>query len=216
MIWIEGQLVSEGPGEVYGERMIQGYRIWDPKRSKLSALFHHGVELELQFGQRVLYLGAANGTTVSHVADYTEVVYAVEIAPRPMQDLLVVAESRRNIIPILADARRPEIYRPLVEEVDLIYQDIASPWQTAILLPNMEFLKEGGTAVLMLKPRSIDVARDPDELFLEAERELGQGGLEVSSKVRLSPYYPDHCAFICRKSQRESGRRSSEERMDRK
>ncbi len=200
MIWIEGQLVSEGPGGVYGERMIQGYRAWDPKRSKLAALFHRGAELELQAGHRVLYLGAANGTTVSHVADYTEVVYAVEIAPRPLQDLLVVAESRKNIIPILADARRPEVYRSLVEEVDLIYQDVASPWQVAILLKNLGFLKEGGTAVLILKPRSIDVTRDPGDLFLEAERELVQGELDILSRVMLFPYYPDHCAFICRKT----------------
>ena len=62
---------------------------------------------------RVLYLGAANGTTVSHVADYVDVVYAVEFAPRPMQDLLEVCRRRRNIIPIMADAARPEQYAPL-------------------------------------------------------------------------------------------------------
>jgi len=199
MIWIDGHLVSMGPGGVYGERMLQGCRVWDPKRSKLSALYHLGTELELGPDHRVLYLGAANGTTVSHVADYVEVVYAVEIAPRPMQDLLVVGGSRKNIIPILADAGRPEIYRPLVEEVDLLYQDVASPRQVSILFGNSCFLKEGGTAVLMLKPRSIDVTRPPEDVFREAQTEIEEGGFRILDRVRLTPYYPDHIAFLCRR-----------------
>ena len=199
MIWIDGHLVSEGPGGVYGERMLQGCRVWDPKRSKLAALYHGGTDLELGPDHRVLYLGAANGTTVSHVADYTEVVYAVEVAPRPMQDLLVVAGSRNNIVPILADAGRPALYRPLVEEVDLVYQDVASPRQVSILLANSCFLKKSGTAVLMLKPRSIDVTRPPEDIFREAQTEIEEGGLRVRDRVLLSPYYPDHLAFLCRR-----------------
>lgn len=108
MIWIGDHLVSEGPGGVYGERTVQGYRLWSPKRSKLAALYHLGKGIDLENYHRVLYLGAANGTTVSHIADYVEVVYAVEPAPRPMQDLMVVARQRKNIIPIMADARKPE------------------------------------------------------------------------------------------------------------
>jgi fibrillarin-like pre-rRNA processing protein len=38
-----------------------------------------------------------------------------------MQDLLVVAQTRKNIIPLMADARKPERYLPLVEKVDIIY-----------------------------------------------------------------------------------------------
>jgi len=199
MIWIDGHLVSKGPGGVYGERMLRGCRVWAPKRSKLAALYHLGTELDLGPDHRVLYLGAANGTTVSHVADYVEVVYAVEVAPRPMQDLLVVGGSRKNIIPILADAGRPEVYRPLVEEVDLLYQDVASPRQVSILFANSCFLKDGGTAVLMLKPRSIDVTRPPEDVFREAQAEIEDGGFRILDRVRLSPYYPDHIAFLCRK-----------------
>src|SRR5512138_3007129 len=110
MIWIGDVLVSQGEGGVYDERMLSGARVWDPYRSKLSALYHTGQGIDLQPGWRVLYLGAANGTTVSHVADYTEAVYAVEFAPRPMQDLLGVARRRKNVIPILADAALPETY----------------------------------------------------------------------------------------------------------
>jgi len=108
LIWIGDVLVSQGEGGVYNERLLSGARVWDPYRSKLSALYHVGTGIDLIPGMRVLYLGAANGTTVSHVADYVEVVYAVEFAPRPMQDLLEVCRRRRNIIPIMADASRPE------------------------------------------------------------------------------------------------------------
>ena len=107
MIWIDGVLVSRGEGGVYGERMLGDVRIWDPYRSKLSALYHLGKGVELTNDMRVLYLGAAHGTTVSHVADYAEVVYAVEFAPRPMQDLLEVSRRRMNVVPIMADASLP-------------------------------------------------------------------------------------------------------------
>src|SRR5512147_1156932 len=108
MIWTNGVLVSSGEGGVYGERMTGKYRVWNPYRSKLAALYYLGAGPELEESMRVLYLGAAHGTTVSHVADYVEVVYSVEFAPRPVQDLLEVAKRRDNIVPLMADASRPE------------------------------------------------------------------------------------------------------------
>jgi rRNA 2'-O-methyltransferase fibrillarin (EC 2.1.1.-) len=116
MIRIDGQLVSSGSGGVYNERMVKGYRVWDPYRSKLAALCMLDESLDLAADMKVLYLGAANGTTVSHVADYVDCVYAVEFAPRPLRDLLVVAEKRKNIVPIAGDATRPDRYAPFMEE----------------------------------------------------------------------------------------------------
>lgn len=200
MKWVEGHLVSTGPGGVYGERMLREFRVWDPRRSKFAALYHLGSGPELEEVDRVLYLGAANGTTVSHVADYTGVVYAVEHAPRPFQDLLVVAGQRNNIIPILADAGKPDRYRPIVEHVDLIYQDIASPLQVEILIRNLLFLEPEGNLVLMLKPRSIDVTRSPPDVAGEAHDNLLEGGVAITGEIWLSPYYPDHVAFLCRQS----------------
>ena len=117
--------MSQGSSGVYGERSLQGYRVWDPYRSKLAALYYLSEGIDLTSDLRVLYLGAAHGTTASHVADYVDTVYAVEFSPKPMRDLLEVAERRKNIIPIMADAGDPSAYAPLVEEVDLIYQDVA-------------------------------------------------------------------------------------------
>lgn len=55
-------------------------------------------------GAKVLYLGAASGTTVSHVSDIvgpTGVVYAVEFSHRPGRDLINMAKLRTNVIPIV-------------------------------------------------------------------------------------------------------------------
>jgi fibrillarin-like pre-rRNA processing protein len=86
VIWIGNTLVSDGEAGVYSERILSGKRVWDPYRSKLAALYHLGKGVELTGSMRVLYLGAAHGTTVSQVSDYADVVYAVEKAPFPMQD----------------------------------------------------------------------------------------------------------------------------------
>lgn len=201
MIWIDGALVSRGEGGVYGERMLQGYRVWDPFRSKLGALYFKGASFELTSELKVLYLGAAHGTTVSHVADYTEVVYAIEIAPRPMQDLLEVARRRENVVPIMADALQPESYAPLIEQVDLVYQDVAHPDQVAIAVRNCIFLKPGGAFILILKTRSVDVRRDPAIVLSESESMLAGSGLGIISRTWLEPYHRDHAAVLCRKNE---------------
>jgi hypothetical protein len=72
------------PGEsVYGEKRVSiesegsegdkvkvEYRVWNPFRSKLAAAVLGGVDdIHVAPGKKVLYLGAASGTSVSHVAD---------------------------------------------------------------------------------------------------------------------------------------------------
>ncbi|MDN5340716.1 MAG: fibrillarin-like pre-rRNA processing protein [Euryarchaeota archaeon] len=196
MIRIGNVLVSPGEGGVYGERTLDGYRVWDPYRSKFAALYTLGGGVELTPEMRVLYLGAANGTTVSHVADYVETVYAVEFAPRPMQDLLEVARRRRNIVPIMADANRPEEYAPFMEAVDLLYQDVAQPNQVEIAMRNIVFLKPGGHLVLMLKTRSVDVRQDPAEVLAGARAGL-ERRLDIVDARWLDPYHHDHAAIVC-------------------
>ncbi|WP_292371083.1 fibrillarin-like rRNA/tRNA 2'-O-methyltransferase [Methanoregula sp. UBA64] len=199
MIRIGDVLVSKGEGGVYSERMLDGYRVWDPYRSKLAALYLVGNGIELVSYMKVLYLGAANGTTVSHVADYTEVVYAIEFAPRPMQDLLEVARRRKNVMPILADASCPEQYAMLVEAVDLLYQDVAQPDQAAIAIRNCAFLKKGGYLILMLKTRSVDIRKEPAAVFRDTLDILISAGLTVVESTWLAPYHQDHAAIICKK-----------------
>ena len=196
---IGGTLVSEGAGGVYGERMLDGCRVWDPDRSKLSALWYLDKSTDLKKSDVVLYLGAANGTTVSHVADYVESVYAVEFAPRPMQDLLAVSARRKNIVPIYGDATRPKEYAALLEPADILYQDVAQPNQASIIIRHLPFLKKGGQVILMLKTRSVDIRKTPEEVFAESCAELEAAGLTVEKGVWLNPYHIDHAAIVCRK-----------------
>lgn len=193
--------LPEIPAPVYGERIWQGYRIWDPFRSKLAALILKSrPSLGLFVGSRVLYLGAATGTTVSHVSDIVRegLVYAVEFSPRSMRDLLRLCTARSNIVPILADASRPEGYCALVEIVDMIYQDVAQRNQAEIARLNAErYLRPGGILVFMMKTRSIDVTASPKEVL---ENEIvGLKGLEVQETIDLLPYHHDHWAVIARK-----------------
>ena len=54
------------------------YRVWNPFRSKLAAAILGGVDqIHMPPGSKVLYLGAASGTTVSHVSDIVGPVWAI-------------------------------------------------------------------------------------------------------------------------------------------
>jgi len=179
------------------------YRLWSPYRSKLAAAILRGMRsFSLKRGDSVLYLGAASGTTASYVSDIVGgegVVFCVEFAPRPMKELLRLCELRANMIPILADARRPETYAHLVCEVDFLYQDVAQPDQSDIFCSNARgYLKAGGSGLLMVKSRSVDVARKPEEIFEEEVRGLEACGITVAERVVLDPFVKDHIALVTR------------------
>jgi fibrillarin-like pre-rRNA processing protein len=195
MIWQEGKLVSPGTKSRYGERMCGGYRLWDPQRSKLAALINREPALDLVPEMRALYLGAGHGATVSHLADYLEVVYAVEIAPRPFQDLLRLSGQMENVIPILADAAEPASYAPIVERVHLLYQDVAHPAQAEIALRNRDFLLPNGMLILMLKTACVDSSRPPEEVFSETMERLTRG-YRILRTHWLDPFFPDHAAIL--------------------
>jgi fibrillarin-like pre-rRNA processing protein len=191
------------PGiRVYSERLIEEegteYRLWDPNKSKLAAALLKGLPaLPLQDGQRVLYLGAASGTTVSHVSDlvgHTGGVYCVDFAHRPLRDLVIkVANVRKNIFPILGDARFPTSYRGLLERVDGIYCDIAQPEQAKILADNAAlFLREEGWALLAVKAMSIDSTGEPLKIYAREAEQLRRRGFAVTRVVQLRPFDKAH------------------------
>ena len=179
----------------YGEPTDGEWRAWDTGRSKLGAMLDRGLDTGLAADAAVLYLGAAAGTTVSHVADIAGPTYAVEFAARPARDLLDAAEPRSNLFPLLKDARRPETYAHVVEPVDVVVQDVATRGQAKVALANRQFLDDDGRLLLAVKARSEDVARDPDAVFdevLEALRE----GYEVLETRSLEPFHDDHLAVV--------------------
>ncbi len=181
---------------VYGEPTDGEWRAWNPARSKLGAMLELGMETGLDGGERVLYLGAASGTTVSHVADFAGPTYAVEFAPRPARDLLSVAASRPRLFPLLKDARRPETYAHVVEAgVDAIVQDVATRGQARVALENRRFLADDGRLLLAVKARSEDVAREPVAVFEEITDELA-AEYALLERRRLEPYHADHLAVV--------------------
>ncbi|CQH57238.1 fibrillarin-like rRNA/tRNA 2'-O-methyltransferase [Halobacterium hubeiense] len=193
----DGEEVLATRGEpVYGEPVVEGWRRWDASRSKLGATFAHGLDTGLSGGDGVLYLGAANGTTVSHVADFAGPTYAVEFAPRPVRDLLGVAEDRGNLFPLLKDARKPETYAHVVESrLDAIVQDVATRGQADVALANRQFLADDGRFVGAIKARSEDVTREPEAVFEDVLERLREG-YEVLSTDRLEPHHDDHLAVV--------------------
>ena len=189
----ETGLATQGE-PVYGEQVDGEWRRWDPHRSKLGAMLDRGIETGLEGGERVLYLGAANGTTVSHVSDFAGPTYAVEFAPRPMRDLLSVADSRTNVFPLLKDAHHPDRYTHVVEPVDAVIQDVATRGQAQVALENRRFLDDG-RLIAAIKARSEDVTRDPDSVFEDVLAEL-ETGYEILETQRLEPFHDDHLAVI--------------------
>lgn len=198
MIWKDGILCSPGRA-IKGDRLIGSLRVWPPERSKLAALYYLGTGPEIKKTDQILYLGAASGTTVSFIADYADVVYAVEIAPEPLVKLLDVCSKKVNILPIPADAATPLVYAPLVSTVDLLYQDIAQREQVEIVLKNLFFLKSSGFLILMLKTRSVATQEDPEQICSKAVSKLQCAGLDDIKVTWLDEYHRDHAAIVCAK-----------------
>ena len=193
----ERRLATRGR-PVYGEPTDGAWRAWDVRRSKLGAMLATEMDVGLAGGDRVLYLGAASGTTVGHVADFAGPTYAIEFAARPMRDLLDVATARENLFPLLADARRPETYAHVVESgLDAVIQDVATRGQARVAATNRQFLHEDGRLVLAVKARSEDVTRDPTAVFEDVCTEL-ERTYEILETERLEPFHVDHLAVVAR------------------
>ena len=191
------------PGKTFfGEEEIDGYRVWDVRRSKLGAGLIKRVKLTgIRRGSKVLYLGAAHGFTASYVSDIVGergFVFCVDFAPRVVRDLVYVCEERLNMAPLLVDANKPETYKDRVCSVDVIFQDIAQRRQVEILLKNLRFLKKKGFVLVAIKSRSIDVVRKPSEVFKEVEIKLKKE-LKIIDKKNLAPLERDHMLFVCQK-----------------
>lgn len=180
------------------------YRAWDIYRSKLAAGIKKGLsQIGLKEGDIVLYLGASHGYTPSFVSDIVGThgfVFCVDNAPRVMRDLIFICEERENMAPIMADAAHPEKYKDMVtKEVDLVFQDIAQRNQVDIFLRNCDsYLKKGGFGLLAIKARSIDVSKNPKEIFKKVRAQL-EKKITIVDYRELEPYEKDHAMFVCKK-----------------
>lgn len=204
------------PGEsVYGEKRISvdesvnnddgtttttkvEYRMWNPFRSKLCAAIAGGADnLYMKPGSRVLYLGGASGTSVSHVADLvgpTGYVYAVEFSSRSGRDLITMASRRTNVVPIVEDARQPARYRMIVPMVDVIFADVAQPDQARIVAMNANwFLKVGGGVLISIKANCIDSTAPPAEVFASEVQKMRAESIKPKYQLTLGKQHHNAC-----------------------
>lgn len=202
------------PGHaVYGEKRISvdekkegvdvkvEYRVWNPFRSKIAAAIVGGVEdIHVKPGSKLLYLGAASGTTVSHCSDLVGpegVVYAVEFSHRSGRDLINMAKRRHNVIPIVEDARYPLKYRMLVGMVDCVFADVAQPDQARIVGHNAQyFLKNGGHFVISIKANCIDSTAPAEAVFASEIKKLQAMDFKPIEYVTLEPFERDHAVVV--------------------
>ena len=194
------------PGnQVYNEMLVQyngvEYRIWNPFRSKLAAAIMNDLK-NFPFNQKsdVLYLGVSTGTTISHISDIVNqggTIFGIEHASRVARDFLDrVASHRKNIVPIIQDARKPEEFFSVYKKVDIVYVDIAQPDQTNIAIENCKlYLKSGGYLFLVIKTRSIDVVKDPKRVIKDEMKKLNTL-FEIKQTIDLHPYDKDHAMVI--------------------
>ena len=191
--------------QVYNEKLVKikgtEYRIWNPFRSKLAATIMNGLK-DFPFMQKssVLYLGVSTGTTISHISDIVGqngVIFGVEHTSRVARDFLDrVASHRKNIIPIIQDARKPQEYFSVFKKVDVAYVDIAQPDQTDIAIDNCKmYLKSNGYLFLVIKTRSIDVTKDPKKIISNEIKKL-EPLFEIKQIINLQPYDKDHAIVI--------------------
>ncbi len=189
------------PPPVYGERWTEvaerRYRLFEPGRSKLAAAVVRGWTGDLPApGERWLYLGAATGTTASHVADLVGPdgrVYAVERSVRPFARLLSLSERWPSLRPIMADARDPLAYASLVPPVDGVYADIAQADQLDIIVKNAELLLTGDGARLLIALKTASMGRHRSAVGHReaAERTLADT-VSLFASVPLEPFHKGH------------------------
>jgi fibrillarin-like pre-rRNA processing protein len=203
------------PGRsIYGEALVRRrfegetaeFRSWDPFRSKLSAAVLNRLEhFPFSPGTYCLYLGASTGTTVSHISDIVGNggrIFAVEVAARVARELLEnAAKYRKNIVPIVEDAKHPERYPAIYGKVSVVYADVAQPDQTEIAIQNCDaFLESQGFLFLVVKASSIDVSKSKKQVFQDQLKILEKSNLKTLELIDLEPYDRNHAMIVARKA----------------
>ena len=208
----------------YNERLVQlngeEYRIWKHYRSKLAAGIIHGLEiLPIIEKSRILYLGASQGITVSHVSDMigTEgIIYAVEHSHETAKKLQEeVTSKRKNIKPIIMDAAKPSQYQIIDRKVDVVYVDLDQPNEMEIAILNCKmYLQVGGYLLLMVKTRLVDqyqgkkfIINDKSELVNTIEEintkkyttmDSLKVNFEIIQQINLADFFKEHSLIVAK------------------
>jgi len=196
------------PGKrVYGERLVKidgaEYREWDAHRSKYCAALKSGLTKSIFFsGATVLYLGSAEGTTVSHVSDIVGeegAIFCVDISEIAMKKLAALAEERQNLFPIISDAQITKNYEEYFEKkADTMFQDISQRNQADIFVRNAPLLKKGAFGAIAIKTKSISQAKEKADV-LSGEIKILEKEFEILQVVNLEPFEKHHYLVLVKK-----------------
>jgi len=195
--------------KVYGEELIEiegkEYRFWNPNRSKVAAAIKNGLEdLQIKKGSKILYLGAAEGTTISHLSDIVKekgFIFGVDISARSMRKFLYLAEKRKNLMPILADASQPMTYKEhlTIFAIDALFQDVSQKNQAEIFLKNSRaYLKRNGYGYLSVKVRSISSSEKVDNIVRDVVSKI-EKEFRIIQVITLYPFQKEHAMIYCQK-----------------
>uniref|UniRef100_A0A8C2HWA9 rRNA 2'-O-methyltransferase fibrillarin n=1 Tax=Cyprinus carpio TaxID=7962 RepID=A0A8C2HWA9_CYPCA len=186
---------------VYGEKRINveegetkmEYRAWNPFRSKLAAAILGGIDqIHIKPGAKVMYLGAASGTTVSHVSDIVGPVCLT-------QKLKLSSFTHPHVIPNLYELLSYVEHnrRYFKGMVDVIFADVAQPDQTRIVALNAHnFLKNGGHFVISIKANCIDSTAAPEAVFASEVKKMSAENMKPQEQLTLEPYERDHAVVV--------------------
>ncbi len=193
--------------KVYGERLIregnEEYREWDAYRSKYGAGIKNGLsESIFSSGCTAIYLGSAEGTTVSHVSDIVGekgAIFCVDVSEIAMNKLTKLAETRENLYPILSDAQLTDNYKEYFEtKADAMFQDISQRNQADIFIRNAQFLKKGGLGLLALKTKCISQSEAKEDILV-SEKKILEKEFDIIQTIRLEPYEKHHYLILMKK-----------------
>lgn len=178
-------------------------REWSPHHSKIAAGIMKGLKIfPISEGSRVLYLGSAQGTTVSHLSNIvgeSGLIAGIDVSAKAMQSFMALAEEKGNIIPVLADANKPEKYSELKEiGFDVLCQDVAQKNQAEIFLKNSAYLNERGYGLLSLKLPAISPERNLESIAGK-EKALLEKEFNVMQEINIVPYEKKHKLLLLRK-----------------
>ena len=205
---IATQNMVEG-ARVYAEELLRfegrEYRFWDANRSKTGAAIRKGLrELKIGKGSKILYLGAAEGTTISHISDIVGengLIFGVDISARSMRKFIYLCEQRKNLVPILADASQPMTYKDNIPSfsIDALFQDVSQKNQAEIFLKNARtYLKAGGYGYLAIKARSINSTDSAEKIFNDEVKKL-ENEFEILQVISLEPFEKEHAMVVCKR-----------------
>lgn len=120
-----------------------------------------------------------------------------------VRDLASLSDSRAGLIPVMADARKPEEVAPfLSSKVEWIHQDLSIADQAETFLRIcLFFLSPGGKALLSLKAASERSSDGDDESrFNKAEKTLQESNLTLIERIDLRGMEDQHVLFFCESS----------------